>query len=314
VCPHGALQDLLLLRPIQLPRWLEQGLSVIPYFYLGAGVLFAATGSVFIICRYDPLVPVFRLTGSLMLLIIASAFVGLSLFVGRPYCRFLCPYGALLRLAAILSKWRPRITPDFCTQCRLCEEACPYGAIRAPTASPQTPQALAVDRQRFSRLLLLALPLVAFGAFGGSKLGVATSRVHPTVELAEAFVATNKPPNQPGVRTPESLALARAERESKQLLAAALDIRQRLKTGGWFFGGWVGLVVAVKLLSLSVRHTRSDYETDRAACVACARCFLYCPNERVRLGLLPPEAIAGGPSQTLPPLEKVSSPSPQPRP
>jgi Pyruvate/2-oxoacid:ferredoxin oxidoreductase delta subunit len=300
VCPHGALQDLVLLKAVKVPRWLEQGLSVIPYFYLGAGVLFAATGSAFIICRYDPFVPLFRLTGSLTLLVAGGALVGLSLFVGRPYCRFLCPYGALLRLAATLAKWRVRITPDFCTQCRLCEEACPHGAIREPVASSQNPQALALDRARLSWLLLLAPLLVAIGAFGGSKLSVAASRVHPTVELAEKFIAPNKPPEQPGARTPESLALARAERGPKELLAAAMDIRRRFTVGGWLFGGWVGLVVALKLLGLSVRHTRSDYEPDRAACVACARCFLYCPNERVRLGLLPPEAIAGGPARPSP--------------
>ena len=51
VCPHGALQDLVLLKPIKVPAWLEQALSVLPYIYLGAGVLFAATGSAFIICQ-----------------------------------------------------------------------------------------------------------------------------------------------------------------------------------------------------------------------------------------------------------------------
>src|SRR5262249_46756663 len=44
VCPHGALQDLVLLKPIKVPNWLEQGLSILPFAYLGAGVLFAATG------------------------------------------------------------------------------------------------------------------------------------------------------------------------------------------------------------------------------------------------------------------------------
>ena len=29
----------------------EQGLSILPFIYLGAGVLFAATGSAFVICQ-----------------------------------------------------------------------------------------------------------------------------------------------------------------------------------------------------------------------------------------------------------------------
>ena len=58
-------------------------------------------------------------------------------------------------------------------------------------------------------------------------------------------------------------------------------------TGGWLFGAWVGLVLGVKLVSVSLRRKRTDYEPDRGNCVACARCFEYCPNELVRRGVLP---------------------------
>ena len=69
VCPHGALQDLVLLKPVKVPPWLEQALSVLPYIYLGAGVLFAATGSAFIICQYDPFVPIFRMNGRTLMVL-----------------------------------------------------------------------------------------------------------------------------------------------------------------------------------------------------------------------------------------------------
>jgi NosR/NirI family transcriptional regulator, nitrous oxide reductase regulator len=132
VCPHGALQDLILLKPIKIPGWIEQGLGVIPFIYLGLAALFAATGSAFIICEFDPFIPLFRLSGSTTALSISAAFLVAGLFIGRPYCRFLCPYGALLRIASVFSKWRVRITPDTCTQCTLCAESCPYGVIREP--------------------------------------------------------------------------------------------------------------------------------------------------------------------------------------
>ncbi len=291
VCPHGALQDLVLVKPVKVPAWLDHGLGVVPFLFLGAGLAFAATGSAFVICRYDPFVPLFRLTGSSTLLALGGAFVVLSLFVGRPYCRFLCPYGALLRLAALASKWRVRITPDFCTQCRLCEEACPYGAIREPVLTPTTPEALAPARRRLGWLLLLLPVLLVVGGWLGSKGSVPFSKVHPTVALAERYAQTNKPTVMPNPPTPDSLALGRAERDAPQLVAAAVDIRRRFVLSGWLFGGWTALVIVVKLIGLSVRPDRAEFEPDRGACVACARCFLSCPNERVRLGLLPASAI-----------------------
>ena len=118
VCPHGALQDLILLKPLKVPAWLERGLGVLPFVYLGLAVLFAATGSAFIICRYDPFIPIFRMTGSFGAVMLGGAFVVTGLFIGRPYCRFLCPYGALLAMASAVAKWRVRITPNTCTQCQ----------------------------------------------------------------------------------------------------------------------------------------------------------------------------------------------------
>jgi ferredoxin len=53
------------------------------------------------------------------------------------------------------------------------------------------------------------------------------------------------------------------------------------------FGGWTGLVIGVKLVSLSLRTTRTDFEPDRGACFACARCFRSCPQELVRIGQMP---------------------------
>ena len=134
VCPQGALQDLFLIKPLKVPVWLEHGLGVLPFLFLGAGVAYAATGTGFVICRYDPFVPLFRLSGSFFILSAGASFLLLGMFVGRPYCRFLCPYGALLKLASLVSKWRVRVTPDYCTQCRLCENSCPFGVIREPSA------------------------------------------------------------------------------------------------------------------------------------------------------------------------------------
>ncbi len=132
VCPLGAIQDIVLIRPLRLPAWLCRALGVLPFVYLGASVLFAVTGTMFIICRYDPFVAFFRLSGPFYMLVAGGIVLLISAFVGRPYCRFLCPYGALL---SVISQWswqKVSITPDECVVCSLCEGACPFAAIRSP--------------------------------------------------------------------------------------------------------------------------------------------------------------------------------------
>ena len=49
----------------------------------------------------------------------------LSIFVENFWCRYLCPYGALMGLAALLSPLRIRREPDRCIDCAKCAQACP---------------------------------------------------------------------------------------------------------------------------------------------------------------------------------------------
>jgi NosR/NirI family nitrous oxide reductase transcriptional regulator len=291
VCPHGALQDLMLIKPVKVPPWLEDALGILPYVYLGAGVLFAATATAFVICRFDPFVPLFRLSGSMTMLLAGGAFLLLAMFVGRPYCRFLCPYGALLKLASVFSKWRVRVTPDFCTQCRLCEHSCPFGALREPSAGAVDARTLATERQRLAWQLLLLPVFIAGVGWIGSNLSTAASKLHPTVALVERYFQHQKHPVQYAPQSPEALELKRAEDNLGELLPRAAATRRQFVLAGWLLGGWVGLVVGIKLISLSLRRTRTDYEPDRGACFSCGRCFEYCPNELVRRGLLPVSAL-----------------------
>lgn len=287
VCPHGALQDLLLIKPIKVPAWLEHALSVLPFVFLGFGLAFAATGTGFPICRYDPIVPIFRLNGPGLLIALAVLTLVLGMFVGRPYCRFLCPYGALLKLAALTSKWKVRVTPDVCTQCQLCAQSCPYGAMREPSSGKAEPKFLDADRRRLGWLLVLLPVLIAGGAWFGGQLAVPVSKLNPTVDLAERYIAEQKNPADHGVMTPDALSLERAAHNPEAILNAATDLRQRFWLACVVFGGWVGLVIGVKLISLSLPTMRTDFEPDRGACLACARCFRSCPQELVRLGEKP---------------------------
>lgn len=57
--------------------------------------------------------------------VILTLLTGLSLVYRNVWCRYLCPYGALLGLASILSPLKIRREPAGCTGCRRCSAACP---------------------------------------------------------------------------------------------------------------------------------------------------------------------------------------------
>ncbi|OHB59151.1 MAG: hypothetical protein A2173_10740 [Planctomycetes bacterium RBG_13_44_8b] len=280
VCPLGAIQDLVLIKPVTVPSWLESGLRLFAYLYLGMAILFAATGSAFIICRYDPFVSFFRLSGNFNILVLGACFLIVGLFIGRPYCRFICPYGVILRQLSRLSRWRVTITPDECVKCRLCEDSCPFGAIREPTANwPANVYNIAKKRLTF---LILLLPVLVFiGGLVGSGLNPVTSRTHATVRLAERVYQEEN--GQVEGATDASTAFRATGKDVEELYEEASGIREKFGFGGWFLGGFAGLVIGLKLVGLSVWRQRADYEADRASCLACGRCFEYCPREHVRL-------------------------------
>lgn len=132
VCPLGAIQELVVLRPVQVPRRLDRALGLLKYAYLALALWFAvqpAPARDFLICRFDPFVGFFRRDGFAHMLLLGGGFLLLGIFVGRPYCRYLCPYGVLLSWCSRLAKRGVVITPDKELDCGLCSEACPYGAI-----------------------------------------------------------------------------------------------------------------------------------------------------------------------------------------
>jgi NosR/NirI family transcriptional regulator, nitrous oxide reductase regulator len=62
VCALGALQELVLMKPVQVPRRLDRALGLLKYVYLGLALFFAlkpAATRDFVICRFDPFVASF---------------------------------------------------------------------------------------------------------------------------------------------------------------------------------------------------------------------------------------------------------------
>lgn len=157
VCPFGAVQDLLARVNLRVPLWLDKPLRLLRWVYLAAVIYFLVGGLAvaglnlkvaprFLICLYDPFVGLFRLvnarallagdmdhvwalTGPAWMWAVTGGTLLLCVFVGRPYCRWVCPYGAILGVCARTAKRGVTVMPEDCCDCELCDDACPFGAI-----------------------------------------------------------------------------------------------------------------------------------------------------------------------------------------
>lgn len=140
-CPIGTISEWLWKigrkvsgRNPRLPGWADVPLRSLKYLLLG--FFFWAIGSMgveqitlFARSDYFKLADVkmlyFFTRMSLLSVCVLSALVLLSVVIKNFWCRYLCPYGALLGLAALLSPTRVTRRPHSCINCGRCDRACP---------------------------------------------------------------------------------------------------------------------------------------------------------------------------------------------
>ncbi len=275
VCPLGAIQELVLLWPLRVPPWLDRPLRLLAWLYLGAAVLFATTDTLFVICRYDPFVSFFRLDGSTARLVLGVSFLAVGLFVARPYCRWLCPYGVLLGVASRLSAWPVRIT-DGCTRCNQCVGACPYGAIDA--AGPARKVEAAEGRPRLQAIAMgLVIGLGVTGWMLGVGLAPSLAKLHPDVDLAGQLL--DQRTGEPAEPTDEIRGHWRTGEPEAAVFARAVVVQQRFGRRAPQVGAVLGVLLALHLWLRGRRRVLADCEPDRGDCLACGRCWTACPEE-----------------------------------
>lgn len=275
-CPLGAIQDLLVINPVSIPSWTRKTLGFIPVIYLGLSVLLAATGSDFIICRYDPFVGIFRMDGPFLMIFLGISFLLLGTIFARPYCRVFCPYGVLLSWMSRFSRRHLSITPSECIKCKLCKGSCPFDAIEEPVdPAYRTPDVSRSNLRKFILYVAMIPLLMVLGGWIGYKSHVYLSRVHKDVYLSELLI------RHPELREDEENLDIQAFLESgegmEELVAQATTVREKFKKGGWALGGFLGLALGMRIMNQVVFRRREDYEPHKGDCFSCGRCMDYCP-------------------------------------
>ncbi|MEB2355007.1 MAG: 4Fe-4S binding protein [Ignavibacteriales bacterium] len=141
-CPIGFISELIgdfgekiFKRRLKLPKWLDYPLRSLKYLLLGFlvySVVFVMTEAAlkaFLDSSYNLVSDVkmyyFFADISQTSLIVISVLFLLSIFIRNFWCRFLCPYGALLGILSLLSPNKIQRNVKSCIDCGLCNKACP---------------------------------------------------------------------------------------------------------------------------------------------------------------------------------------------
>ena len=137
ICPFGALQDLVarLGKKINkrkynkfVPKKLNNILKYLKYITLVGAIYLTTSSKVTLLESINPyhaFLGIFKLSVSMIGFIILSIILIASLFVQRPWCKYLCPYGAFLGLFNKIKVFRIIRKDSTCISYKKCSNVCP---------------------------------------------------------------------------------------------------------------------------------------------------------------------------------------------
>jgi polyferredoxin len=231
ICPVGTISEALASwsvqlfgRRLKLPRLLDAPLRGVKYllllFFVYA-VFFAMTGPDllgFLESPYNQVADVkmldFFARPSPFTVKVLGVLVLLSIVVPYSWCRYLCPYGALLGFVSLSSPLKITRNAATCIDCSLCTKACPshlpverlgrvtsdecIGCLSCVAACPVTSALQVKTPSTVSRpvrpaLFAAVLLVIFFGAIGGARLlGIWNSRIS-NAEFSERIRERDQP-------------------------------------------------------------------------------------------------------------------------
>jgi polyferredoxin len=149
VCPFGSIQEWfgklgkkIFKRRFNrlIPYKVDRILRYLRYLMLGWVVYMTAVTGTLVFADIDPYFALFNFWTSEVAIggvIILIAVLVLSLLVERPFCKYACPYGAVLGVFNLFRIFKIRRNPSTCINCKACDRTCPMnipvstsGAVR----------------------------------------------------------------------------------------------------------------------------------------------------------------------------------------
>lgn len=141
ICPVGFLSEFLgdfgerIFGKIKLPRWLDYPLRSLKYLLLGFfvySIFFLMSKmaiNAFLNSPYNAVADIkmyhFFANLSRVGAIVIAFLILASIFIRNFWCRYLCPYGALLGITSLLSPNKIKRNPESCIDCAKCAKVCP---------------------------------------------------------------------------------------------------------------------------------------------------------------------------------------------
>jgi polyferredoxin len=137
ICPLGSFQEWLGKVGKKLtgkkfnnfiPAGIDRYLRVLRYGVLILVLVATGISAKLVFSDYDPYHALFRFySGEVAagaFIVLGAVIIG-SIFVERPFCKYACPYGALLGLFNFISVFPLRRSESRCTSCKACDRSCP---------------------------------------------------------------------------------------------------------------------------------------------------------------------------------------------